>query len=323
MAATVQGNVILQNTDSQQGNVILQDAGFQQDVGFFLIDRQAEGLSPQTVYFYRRELSFFADFLLAQLPPVKDTGKILTVHIRAYLLELGKRRNAGGVHCGFRSIRVFFNWYAREFEPENWKNPILKVTPPKLSKAVIPGVPLADVKRMVDTTPSTEAGKRNKVILLALLDTGARASELCQMQVSDLNIQDGSIIIRHGKGDKRRMVFVGKKALREVIKYLRSRGTLKPGDPLFLGMDGEPMTRNTLDDIIRLAAHRAGLKEIPSAHDFRRACALAMLRNGVNLITVSRYLGHATLTVTQRYLALIDDDLQAAHAMGSPVDRGL
>ena len=291
------------------------------DVSGFLLDRRAHGFSPKTVKFYESELRLFADYLKTQ--GVHETEAITPTHLRAYLLHLVERRNPGGVHCSYRAIKTFLRWYEAEYEPDGWTNPIRKVTAPKLAQEVLQPVDAADVKAMLNTCKRrTFTGDRDRAILLGLLDSGLRASEFVALNLEDLSLDTGAVVVRRGKGGKFRTAFLGNKARRAVLDYLRHRNQGDPADPLWVTRGGERLTYWGLRQILRRRAERAGVPT-PSAHDFRRGFALSSLRNGIDLISLQRLMGHSGLTVINRYLAQTEGDLQAAHAKTSPVDRML
>jgi integrase/recombinase XerD len=151
-----------------------------------------------------------------------------------------------------------------------------------------------------------------------LLDTGARAAEFTSMQLQDLNVVTGSILIRVGKGRKPRTVFLGKRTRKAVRAYLKHRNDDCPY--LWVTRTRSKLTYSGLRQIIRRRAFDANV-EIPGIHDFRRAFAINMLRNGTDLITLSRLMGHADLQVLRRYLAQTDKDIQDAHHRAGPVDH--
>lgn len=83
------------------------------------------------------------------------------------------------------------------------------------------------------------------------------------------------------------------------------------------------MTYTALRGLLRRRAYAAGPRQIPTPHDFRRAFALIMLRNGVDVFALQKLMGHSDLQVLRRYLAQTDQDIQIAHMRGSPVDKSL
>ena len=234
-----------------------------------------------------------------------------------YLQEDG--HNPGGIHIGYRILKTFLRWYDLESEPENWRNPIYKVKAPKLNEEPLEPVELSDVRAMLDTCDSSFLGKRNRAILFVLLDTGLRARELLSIKLSDINLVTGDILLRKGKGGKPRNVLIGKETKKALRAYLRERK-----DNLYnLWVTHNQKKRITYGGLRALLERHAKLARVdtPSAHDFRRAFAITMLRNGTDLVTLARLMGHTSLKVLQAYLKQLPDDLQAAHHRGGPVDK--
>lgn len=276
----------------------------------FLNDRRSSQLSPRTIEYYSDELNAF----------VASVGNVAIEVmqpdlIRAHLLNLAKTRNAGGISARFRAIRAFLNWCWNEYEIQT-RNPITRVTPPKVQHEPLPGVPINSVMKLLTACRFGRFAVRDSAILLCLLDTGARRSEFIALNWNDINLSSGDIRIRAGKGGKPRTVHIGKRA----SKVLRAWSRIAPLVPaVWTSETGERLTVAGLREIVRRRAANVGLPA-PGLHDFRRACLLGMLRNGCDAVTVSRYAGHADVRVTLRYLAQTDDDLHDAHVKTSPVD---
>ena len=117
------------------------------------------------------------------------------------------------------------------------------------------------------------------------------------------------------------MVFMGRKTVRAIRAYYRLRRDNNPA--VWVSNKGERLTYSGLIDLLRRRAEIAELKDVPTPHDFRRAFALAMLRNGVDVFALQKLMGHSDLQVLRRYLAQTDQDIQTAHLRGSPVDSNL
>lgn len=284
----------------------------------FLTDRKAAGLTPRSVKFYRDKLSMFLEYCEAQA--VTQVTDLTPNFLRGYLLVLAESHNPGGVHTVYRSIRAFMRWIEFDDIVENWKNPIKKVRSPKVDIPPITGVSLTDFAAMVKTCTATSGtGKRDAAILLTLLDTGARVTEVLNIDVKDANMVTGEILVPTGKSRKPRMVYFGTKTRQAIRSYLRSREDDHPA--LFATDDGNRLTYDGLRAILTRRAELAGLKDVPSAHDFRRTMALEFLRNGGDIYSLQRILGHASTAVLWRYLAQTDTDGQTAHKQFSPVDR--
>lgn len=305
-------------TENQRTISILeQETNLQIWAEAFLVDRKVGGCSEGTLGFYREKLTKFLDYCDAQV--ITNVLDITPNFIRQYLLYLEEvGHNSGGIHAHFRTLRTFLNWWEDEFEPDGWRNPIRKIKPPKLASEQLEPADMNSIKAMINTCDITFYGISDKAILLALIDTGARAQELLDMNLDDLDFTSGSLLIQHGKGGKYRTVFLGKKSRRAVRKYLRNRKD--NGKALWVIQSGERLTYWGLRQIVRRRAVSAKVDTL-SLHSFRRAFALNMLRAGVDIFSLQKLMGHADLQVLRRYLAQTTDDTIAAHRRGCPVDN--
>ena len=287
----------------------------------FLIGRKAMGVSDGTLYFYRKKLGKFSQYCEAQA--VTQIPQITPLFIREYLLWLEDNgHNPGGRHCHFRAIRTFLYFYEDEAEPENWKNPIKKVSAPKVPKEPLEPVTWAAVEMLVKTCKrSTFTGDRDAAILLVLLDTGLRASELLDVNLEDVNQVRGDILVRSGKGGKPRTVFMGKKTRQAVRRYLKHRTDTHPA--LWVTHPHYGSERLKYWGLRSMLVRRAGIANIepPTPHDFRRAFALSMLRQGVDLYTIAKLMGHEGIEVLKRYLKQTTQDTREAHRRAGVVDN--
>jgi site-specific recombinase XerD len=286
----------------------------------FLLDRRSAGLSSRTVQFYAEKLKPFIDFCDSQLiTSILDVDANL---LRRYMLALEEHgHNKGGQHAHYRALRAFLRWYELDAEPEGWRNPINKTKAPKVPNEILEPVTLETVQALLKVCDKSSVyGLRDAAILLMLLDTGVRASELLALDVDDVDAS-GSVYIRHGKGDKGRIVYIGRKTRAALKKYLRGRSDRHKA--LFISRYGERLNYDGLRGIITRRAGEAKLPEAPSLHSFRRAFAIGMLRAGVDVHTLAKLLGHANIAILARYLALNDGDTQAAHTRAALVDGGL
>ena len=112
------------------------------------------------------------------------------------------------------------NWFGDEYEPDAWTNPVAKVKAPKVRHEPVEPVPMPDVKKMLATgRRRTFLGDTDRAIILALLDTGCRANEFLSLDVSDLSLHTGAVVVQEGTGNKKRVVFLGSKARRGLARY--------------------------------------------------------------------------------------------------------
>ena len=251
-----------------------------------------------------------------------QVSQITSDFIRRYLLELSETHNPGGVHACFRPLRTMLYWIEEEeIMPDGWKNPIRRVKASKLPTDPIEPIQIEEIQQLLKTCQGNYSGTRDKAMMLGLLDTGARAKEFLNINLEDVDLATGAVMIRQGKGRKPRMVFLGRKSIRAIRKYLLYRKDNHPA--LWISTQGERMTYSALRCFLRRRAEQVGMKGIPTQHDFRRAFALIMLRNGVDIFALQKLMGHSDLQILRRYLAQTDQDIHNAHMRGSPVDGSL
>ncbi len=286
------------------------------EVKSFLIDRRARNCSPGTLDFYTYYLDTFTKFCT-------DSGAATIEQVTPNLMRLvldafGADHTAGGVSCLYRATRTFLLWYEEETDGA-WRSPTHKVKAPKVRYDPIPGLSVEDLQRLLSTCGRDWFGKRDRALLLFLFDTGLRRKELIALNLEDIDIDSGTVRVKHGKGDKPRVVYFGAETATALRRYLRGQRQATDS-PLWLDRDRSRLAYTGLRDMLTRRSKSAGLSEIPSPHDFRRGFALTMLRNGADVLRVSKLLGHEGIEVTRRYLALIDDDLEEAHRQAGPVD---
>ena len=284
----------------------------------FIVDRKTSQVSRHTIAFYNVEFRRFLSF--CEGVRVREIESISAEMLRAYLLHLTETgRNPGGVNAGYRAIKSFLLWYENEVEPPGWKNPIRKVKTPRLDVKPLDPVELGAVHKLIDTCGGdTLLDLRDKALFMFLLDTGARAFEVCAVDLDDVDLLRGTVIIRKGKGSKPRIVCLGKRTRKVLRQYGRARSDNNRA--LWVTNGGERLTYWGLNQIVRRRAVKAGIDK-PGLHDFRRAFALNCLRAGMDVYSLQKLMGHSDLQVLRRYLAQTDEDLKAAFVSASPVDN--
>lgn len=280
----------------------------------FLMDGQARNLSPSTIRGYRQQITWFTDFLALQ--HCHDLDAITPHHIRTYLFHLQTERNwrPASVHAAARSIRAFLNFsHAEELLATN---PMARVKMPKVNDAPLPAFSPEEIHTLLAAVHT----QRDKALLLCLLDTGCRAREILAWNVGDVNLPAGTVRVRQTKNGKERTVYLGVRARRELMKLLGGQ-SLASDEPVWRNLHtGARFQYDGLKTLMRDLGDATGVKPC-GAHRFRRTFALLSLRNGMNIFALQRIMGHADLTILQRYLALLDEDLQAAHRQFGAVDN--
>ena len=188
---------------------------------------------------------------------------------------------------------------------------------PKVEKRIQPAFSPDDVRALLDACRNT----RDHAIVLCLLDSGLRASEFVALRAHHVNLKTGAVMVRHGKGAKDRVSFLGAQARKALVRYLIERGHTDPDSPLWLSHNtGEALTTWGLGALLKRLGKRANVAHC-TPHTFRRTCALWSLRAGMSIYHLQALMGHADLTVLRRYLDLVESDAREAHKKHGPVDN--
>jgi len=284
----------------------------------FIHDRQAQNLSDGTIRFYRVKIKLLLSFLIPL--GITQISELTPQLIRDYLIYLEQENhNPGGIHAAYRALKAFLNWWKDEFEPVNWRNPIGKVKPPKVPVEILEPVKSEDALSLLAACDTkTVLGLRDCAIILTLMDTGVRASELLSISRKDLDLRNGKIVIRKGKGSKFRIVFISNRTRDAIQSYLKMRTDYSPY--LWITKTKSNLKYSGLRQIMRRRAKDAKINT-PSLHSFRRYFALQMLRNGVDIFSLQKLMGHSDIQILRRYLQQTEEDIRLAHRLGGPVDH--
>jgi len=311
----------------------------------FVKYKMAEGLSPRSVNSY--------EFLLIQwLKHIGDkpASEISSQDITAYLAWLRteyqpKRFNGQTNPLSPKTIRnmwitllSFFGWLNREFKIPN---PVKGIPAPRYQKAQPQPFSREEVELLIKACLYSRdadtkfrhsfimrrpTANRDQTIIMILLDTGLRASELCALKLGDVDLKTGRVNIKHGqiggaKGGKGRTVFLGKATRKALWRYLASREDgEKPDAPLILNREDRPMNRDSLRLLITSIGQRAGVRNT-YPHRFRHTMAINYLRAGGDVFTLQAFLGHSSLDMVRHYAQIAEIDLEEAHRKASPVDN--
>lgn len=279
----------------------------------FLIDREAMRCTAKTLAFYRYTLGNFLAFLDGH--GVRAVGDLAPAHVRAFFVDLDRRGlKDTSVHVNARAVKTFCRWLLAE--ELTTVDIMARVTMPRLEKRILPALTPEQVKKLL-----AAANERDKAMVLCLLDSGCRASEFVGLNVGDVDLRAGSVVVRQGKGRKDRVTFLGARARRELARWLRTRGDVPYSAPMWVGEgSGERLQANGLLEALNRLGKRAGVSPC-SPHVFRRTFALYSLRAGADLHSLAALMGHSGLEVLQSYLDLQRDDLHEVHKRCSPGDR--
>jgi len=277
---------------------------------------EGKNLSAGTLRFYRDKLTAFFRWVDREGLDGLSLTALTARHLRVFLTDERKRCSpAQARHC-YVALCTFLKHLTAEGMLTS--SPLDGVDPPKLPKKQLPALTVAQVQAVFATCDAAKfVGVRDKAILLLLLDTGARAAELLAMTVDQVNPPTGVITVM-GKGAKERDLCYSELTAAAVKDYCRRRVGLETS-VLFVNQYGQPLTYSGLAQLLRRRGKAAGLPDHAThPHAFRHTFATLYLRNGGDVFTLQKLLGHASLTMTERYLTLTGEDMAATHRSCSP-----
>lgn len=314
----------------------------------FLLAKEIGGCSPYTIRNYRLSLRRLATHLDGD--PTLEA--ITADQVRAFLHQLQTTpvtpsgvasrptrilspKTILNIHTALSSL-----WTWAIAEGYTQQQIMENITPPNPDPPVIEPFTREQIRTLLNaadcsapwrTHPHTQNTRppelelRDKAIIRFLLDTGVRVSELCRLTLADVDLKHTTALIKgksrrnSGQG-KQRLVYFGQNTRKALWAYLATRDT-SPHDPLFAVItDGHPLDRRHLARHLKRLGQRAGVENV-YPHRFRHTFAINYLRNGGDIFTLQQILGHTTLDMVRRYLAIAQTDCQSAHRRASPVDN--
>ena len=283
--------------------------------------RSERGLSPRTVEAYARDLVEYLGALARAR--VGGPGAVRQEHVRGHLATLGRRLSPRSQARHLAAIRMFHRFLVAERHAE--ADPTEQVETPRQARRLPIFLTLDEVEALLDAPrDTTPAGLRDRAMLHVLYATGLRVSELVGLSINSVQLDAGYLVAR-GKGDKERLVPLGRRAVAEVRAWLgRGRPALLRGRAsraLFVGPRGTALTRQGIWKLLRRHALAAGIKKQLSPHKLRHSFATHLVERGADLRVVQAMLGHADLATTQIYTHVDARRLRAVYDAAHPRSR--
>jgi len=275
-------------------------------------------VSPHTRSAYRRDLEEFSRFLQTTgsgLAPA-DVDKIV---LRRYLALLHKKNRKSTIGRKLAALRTFFRYLVREGVLAS--NPGELVATPRQEKYLPTTLSVDETFALIDTIQGADRlSLRDRAILELLYSSGLRVGELTGLNVGKVDF--GQDLVRVvGKGDKERIVPVGRMALTALRAYLEERG--QPGDheALFVNRNGGRLTPRSIQRHLKTHLLKAGVLRDATPHSLRHSFATHLLDGGADLRAIQELLGHASLSTTQKYTQVSVDQLTKVYDAAHPRSR--
>jgi integrase/recombinase XerD len=280
--------------------------------------RVEKGLSDNTMYAYRRDMVKFAEFVAKEKV---TTAQIERCHVVDFLRSLYlKKLDSRSVARHLVTIRHFFRFCFAEGLIQ--EDPAANIQSPKFRQSLPEFLSLAEVDRLLAQPDSSSTlGLRDKAMIELLYSTGLRVSELCGLQTHDIQMDLGCLRCI-GKGNKERLVPVGKQALQVVREYVtRSRPQIlgqRTSPFLFPSRAGSAINRIAFWKTLGMYGRKAGLRKALTPHMLRHSFATHLLDRGADLRSVQMMLGHSDIATTQIYTHVVEERLKQVYKAHHP-----
>lgn len=270
-------------------------------IHYLIVER---GLSNNTIVSYERDLNSYQKHL-SEKQHITSFNQVTRLHIIEFLKELkeaGKSSKTIARHTA--SIRNFHQFLLREKQAD--QDPSVMIESPQLERNLPKILSLKEVEKLLDTPKLTNPfGYRDKAMLELLYATGIRVSEMINLNLADVHLTMGFIRC-YGKGNKERIVPIGRTATEALIEYIeKGRSKLisakQPTDAFFINHHGKRISRQGFWKNLKKIALEANIQNELTPHTLRHSFATHLLENGADLRAVQEMLGHADISTTQIY----------------------
>ena len=269
-----------------------------------------KGLSQNTVDSYKSDLTKLSNYLQNQ-----DLSK---TNIDNFFIDMSEFNYSSStkkrMHSSIKNFLKYIN------ENENYESIDISDIKLKSSKKLPEVLSITDIENMINFyNHETYLDSRNRTVIDVLYSTGCRVSELCDINISDIDLDEKYLKLK-GKGSKQRIVPIGSMLYKNLIQYLnvREKFLQNRGEPLFLSKSKNKLDRTAVFRIIKKTAKNIFLQTDVHPHTLRHSAATHMLEGGCDLRTVQEFLGHSSVSTTQIYTKVTKEFLEEAFTESHP-----
>jgi len=269
-----------------------------------------KGLSQNTVDSYKSDLTKLSNYLQNQ-----DLSK---TNIDNFFIDMSEFNYSSStkkrMHSSIKNFLKYIN------ENEDYESIDISDIKLKSSKKLPDVLSINDIENMINFyNHETYLDSRNRTVIDVLYSTGCRVSELCDINISDIDLDEKYLKLK-GKGSKQRIVPIGSMLYKNLMQYLNVRETFlqNRGEPLFLSKSKNKLDRTAVFRIIKKTAKNISLQTDVHPHTLRHSAATHMLEGGCDLRTVQEFLGHSSVSTTQIYTKVTKEFLEEAFTESHP-----
>ena len=269
-----------------------------------------KGLSQNTVDSYKSDLTKLSNYLQNQeLSKTNIDNFFIDMSEFNYSTSTKKR-----MHSSIKNFLKYIN------ENEDYESIDISDIKLKSSKKLPEVLSITDIENMINFyNHETYLDSRNRTVIDVLYSTGCRVSELCDINISDIDLDEKYLKLK-GKGSKQRIVPIGSMLYKNLLQYLNVRDTFlhNRGEPLFLSKSKNKLDRTAVFRIIKKTGMNISLQTDVHPHTLRHSAATHMLEGGCDLRTVQEFLGHSSVSTTQIYTKVTKEFLEEAFTESHP-----
>ncbi len=277
--------------------------------------------SANTVKAYRRDLLSFRSFLMERGTAADSidvcVDAIQADHIRSYLAHLMKRATRATAQRHLAAIKSFFRH--REVNT-GASNPARGLRSPRREKHLPAILAEDEIVDLIGDLPGhgERAAFRDRAMVETLYSSGLRISELVALDWPDLDAEMGLLRVRHGKGNKERIVPIGEPAIKALEAWRRNMPSAAESGPIFTNLRGRRISTRSVELIVARLLARSGVAKRITPHGLRHSFATHLLDHGADLRSIQEMLGHASLATTQRYTHVSVNRLKEVYSRAHP-----
>lgn len=276
------------------------------------------GLSPTTRFSYRQDLQQFTAFLAQRR--IGAFSRVQQVHVREFLQSLRPAHSSATLARKLAAVKGLFRFLEGQRRID--RSPTAFIETPRLWRRLPQTLNVSEVERLLDSVSDEWLGRRDLAMLELLYGAGLRVSELVSLDLSNCNFNAGFVRCI-GKGNKERIVPLGRRAASAIQRYLDTERTRlirrRPEtQTLFVNRAGGRLTRQRVWQLLRRYARAGLIEKSIGPHTLRHSFATHLLERGADLRTVQELLGHANISTTQRYTHVDRARLKAVHGRYHP-----
>ena len=269
-----------------------------------------KGLSQNTVDSYKSDLTKLSNYLQNQ-DLSKTTVDNFFIDMSEFNYSSSTKKR---MHSSIKNFLKYIN------ETEDFESIDISDIKLKSSKKLPEVLSITDIENMINFyNHETYLDSRNRTVIDVLYSTGCRVSELCDINISDIDLDEKYLKLK-GKGSKQRIVPIGSMLYKNLMQYLNVRETFlqNRGEPLFLSKSKNKLDRTAVFRIIKKTAKNISLQTDVHPHTLRHSAATHMLEGGCDLRTVQEFLGHSSVSTTQIYTKVTKEFLEEAFTESHP-----